>query len=656
MMLDHDQHIFGPWKLSLDRNGVANLVLCVPDSTVNALSRHVIRTLNDALDTLSKIDHRGIIFSSGASNFSVGADVHEMLSITRLEEVKDFIVEGWNVLMRIADWPEITVAKIHGFCLGGGLELALACNFRVASSSLATKFALPEVKLGIFPLWGGVMRLPQLIGAVKAFDLILSGRTVTAKAASKMGLVDLSVPLRVLDIAANSCFSADPKLAPKKKALGFVDKLLTNTPLRLITLSLARRQLRAKVMFEHYPTPYLILDVWKRFWGNPLLIPENDSSSISNFLRSTTAVSLFRVFSLQERLKSFGKSDLVSPVTHIHVIGAGIMGGDVAAWCASKGIRVTLQDLSTQNIGSALKRAYVWYNKKLKDPILVQKAIDLLVPDVHGYGISRADIIFEAVVEDIEVKRKIFSEIELRARSDALLVTNTSSITIESLAKSLSSSKRIAGLHFFNPVPMMPLVEIVRGEQTEDSVIERLLCFVRQIDKLPLAVKSVPGFLVNRVLGPYILGALILIETDNLLPEAVDDGARRFGMPMGPVELADYVGLDVCLDSGKSMGMSAKVPETLNRLVSEKKLGRKSRAGYYSYDHKLSPVKSKNFSPIDEATVDRIMKPIYDWTKRCVEEGVVEDEDLADAGMIFGAGFAPFLGGPMFDSKRRSVK
>ncbi|WP_092484705.1 3-hydroxyacyl-CoA dehydrogenase NAD-binding domain-containing protein [Candidatus Ichthyocystis hellenicum] len=655
MMLDHNQHIFGPWKFSLDRSGVANVVFEVPDSTANPLSRHAIRTLGEVLDALSSMDHRGIIFSSGTSNFSVGADVHEISSITDLEK-KDFIVDGWNVIMRIANWPKPTVAKIHGFCLGGGFELVLACRFRVASDSLSTKFALPEVRLGIFPLWGGVMRLPQLVGAVKAFDLILSGRTVSAKVAKKMGLVDVLAPTRVLDMAADSCFSADPNLAPKRRSLGVINNLLTNTPFRLITLYLVRRQLRSKVMFEHYPTPYLILDFWKRFSGNTLSVPEDDSSSIFHLFSSTTVASLFRVFSLQERLKSYGKNNLIPPVTHVHVVGAGVMGGDVAAWCASKGIKVTLQDLSIQTISSALRRAYVWYTKKLKDPLLVQKAMDLLVPDVHGYGISSADVIFEAVVEDVEVKRKIFSDAESRARPEALLVTNTSSIVIENLAKSPSCSRRIAGLHFFNPVHTMPLVEIVRGDQTDDSIIERLFCFVRQIDKLPLAVKSVPGFLVNRVLGPYILGALNLLESENLSPEAVDDGVRRFGMPMGPVELADYIGLDVCVAAGKSMELSVKGPETLIRLVSEKKLGRKSKVGYYSYDNDLKPIRAKCFSPVDKNVVDRIMKPIYDWTKRCVEEGVVEDEDLADAGMIFGVGFAPFLGGPMFDLKRRGIK
>ncbi|WP_175330514.1 MULTISPECIES: 3-hydroxyacyl-CoA dehydrogenase NAD-binding domain-containing protein [Candidatus Ichthyocystis] len=655
MMLDNNQKIFGPYSLSFGHGGVANLVLDIPDSSINVLSMSVISCLNDALDFLSTTEHESIVFSSGKSGFIYGADIHELSGISTTEGANLLVENGWNLMMRIANWPKITIAKIHGFCLGGGLELALACRFRVSSDDKSTKFGLPEVRLGLLPDWGGIMRLPRLIGPFKAFDLILSGRMISAKSAKEMGLVDFVAPLRVLDNVVSSILKSTNVVSPRK-FLGFVNRILVSDAFRAIPAYIIRSQLRRKVRFEHYPTPYVILDSWEKFSGNTPLIPEEHPSHVVKLIKSSTSVSLLRVFSLQERLKSYGKDDSIFPIFHIHVVGAGVMGGDVAAWCASKGIRVTLQDLSNQQIGLALKRAHDWYLKKLRDPILIMRAMDLLIPDLRGDGLAHADIVFEAVIEDVDVKRNFFKNFEQRARRSALLVTNTSSIVVERIAEVVSCPGRVAGLHFFNPVHSMPLVEVVRGEKTDSATVGRLMYFVRQIGKLPLPVKSVPGFLVNRVLGPYILGALSLLDSERLVPESIDDAARRFGMPMGPVELADYVGLDVCVAAGHGMSVSDTIPETLVRLVSEKKLGRKTRQGYYSYDEQLKPIRSSKFTSLGDSMVARIVKPLYDWSVKCVEEAVVEDDDLADAGMIFGAGFAPFLGGPLFDLKRRNVK
>jgi 3-hydroxyacyl-CoA dehydrogenase/enoyl-CoA hydratase/3-hydroxybutyryl-CoA epimerase len=320
------------------------------------------------------------------------------------------------------------------------------------------------------------------------------------------------------------------------------------------------------------------------------------------------------------------------------------MGGDIAAWCALRGLTVTLQDQDAQRIAPAMKRAAKLFTERLKDPRRVRDAIDRLIPDVPGHGIAHADVIIEAIFENVDAKRKLFAEVEARARTDAILATNTSSIPLEDIAGALRSPSRLIGLHFFNPVARMMLVEVVAGRDSEPSLVARGAAFVRAIDKLPLPVKSAPGFLVNRVLAPYLMTAMRSVD-EGIAPEAIDEAAVAFGMPMGPIELADTVGLDICLAVGRMLGHEGEPPRKLAERVAAGQLGKKTGQGFYTWvdgrPQKQAP------AAVPAGLGKKLVDPLVAEAKAALAEGIVEDADLVDAGAIFGAGFAPFRGGPL---------
>ena len=349
------------------------------------------------------------------------------------------------------------------------------------------------------------------------------------------------------------------------------------------------------------------------------------------------------MFRLQERLKSLGKEGGFR-AAHVHVVGAGTMGGDIAAWCALRGLTVTLQDQNAERLVPAMQRAGKLFAQRLRDPRRARDAADRLIPDVAGDGIARADVIIEAIFENVEAKRALFAAVEAKARPSAILASNTSSIPLEDIASAMADPTRLIGLHFFNPVAKMMLVEIVIGRQTRDALVAQAAAFVRQIDKLPLPVKSAPGFLVNRVLAPYLMAAMRCVD-EGISPETVDEAALAFGMPMGPIELADTVGLDICVAVGKLLGSDAAPPEKLQELIAAGNLGRKTGRGFYAWvDGK--PQKSAA-GPVPEGLADRLIGPFVSEAKSALSEHIVTDADLVDAGAIFGTGFAPFRGGPL---------
>jgi 3-hydroxyacyl-CoA dehydrogenase/enoyl-CoA hydratase/3-hydroxybutyryl-CoA epimerase len=406
----------------------------------------------------------------------------------------------------------------------------------------------------------------------------------------------------------------------------------------------AAEKVRKRARREHYPAPYAILELFERFDGDPLAPPAGDPASITALLATPTAANLIRVFRLQERLKSLGKVE-ASGVARVHVVGGGTMGGDIAAWCALRGMTVTLQDQDVQRLGPAMKRAAKLFADRLRDPRRTRDALDRLIPDVPGNGIAHADVIVEAIFEDVDAKRALFADIEARAKPDAILATNTSSIPLEDIASALAEPARLIGLHFFNPVARMMLVEVVAGEDSDPSLLARGAAFVRAIDKLPLPVKSAPGFLVNRVLAPYLMTAMRCVD-EGIAPEAVDEAAVAFGMPMGPIELADTVGLDICLAVGRMLGHDADPPRRLADNVAAGRLGKKTGQGFYAW---VNGRPQKQAAPA-EASADlgrRLVDPLVAEAKSALAEGIVEDADLVDAGAIFGAGFAPFRGGPL---------
>jgi 3-hydroxyacyl-CoA dehydrogenase/enoyl-CoA hydratase/3-hydroxybutyryl-CoA epimerase len=392
-----------------------------------------------------------------------------------------------------------------------------------------------------------------------------------------------------------------------------------------------------------------MIDLWDAYADNPKKMLAEEARSVSELITGTTAQNLVRVFFLMEKLKSMGRGTDFS-ASHVHVIGAGIMGGDIAAWCALQGLNVTLQDREAKYIAPAVKRAHALFKKRLKQPHLIQNAMDRFMPDVNGTsGLKRADVVIEAIFENAEAKQGLFREIEPVIKPDALLATNTSSIPLEELNRVLSRPERLVGLHFFNPVAKMQLVEIVEASSTGEDEAERAKAFARRIDRLPLPVKSTPGFLVNRVLMPYLLEAVSMIE-EGISPAAIDRAAVDFGMPMGPVLLADTVGLDICLHVAEiiSKGLNITIPGRLRELVKKGRLGRKSGQGFYTYKKGKQIIPGIKSSPASAADLtDRLILRMVNEAAACLNEGVVKDADLLDAGIIFGTGFAPFRGGPL---------
>jgi 3-hydroxyacyl-CoA dehydrogenase/enoyl-CoA hydratase/3-hydroxybutyryl-CoA epimerase len=636
------------WKISRDADGIAWLVFDKAGAATNTLSAATLAELNEVLDTLADEPPRGLVIRSGKANgFIAGADVDEFGDLQQPGAARALVERGWNTFERIAVAPYPTLALVRGFCLGGGLELALACRYRVVVDEASTRLGLPEVMLGIVPGWGGIRRLPRLAGAPAALDLLLTGRTIDARRAKRLGLADECVPLRIMDNTARGVLLA----APVPRRLPFPLSLSLSAPARSWIGAKARKQVEKRAPREHYPAPYAIIELWQRFDGNPLAAPAGDPAAIETLLATPTAANLIRVFHLQERLKAFGKST-EAPIARVHVVGAGTMGGDIAAWCALRGLTVTLQDQDGARLAPAMGRAGKLFAERLRDPRRIRDARDRLIPDVDGNGIAHADLVIEAIFENLEAKRALFASLEARARPDAVLASNTSSIPLEDIASVLARPSRLVGLHFFNPVARMMLTEIVAGSASDPAALERAASFARAIDKLPLPVKSAPGFLVNRVLAPYLMSAMRCVD-EGIASETVDAAAVAFGMPMGPIELADSVGLDICLTVGRMLGGAAEAPKTLAERVGAGDLGRKTGRGYYLWQAGKAQKRPAGAVPVGLAA--RLVDPMVADAQAALGDGIVADADLVDAGAIFGTGFAPFRGGPLRYARDRAA-
>ena len=623
------------WQLIREEDGIAIAVFDKAGESTNSLSAEAMAEFGLILDELDRQPPTGLIFRSGKeAGFIAGADIEEFSQLDSAERGRALVARGWELFKRLAVVSYPTLALVRGHCLGGGLELALACRYLLAVDESGTKMGLPEVMLGIFPGWGGMLRLPRRIGPAAALDLMLSGRTVDAKRAKRIGLADDCVAPRVMEMAARQLLlSGQPR-----RSLPFMQRLLGG-PLKSVAANGARKQVAKKARPEHYPAPYAIIDLWAKHDGNALAAPE----IIDRIISSPTARNLLRVYHLQERLKGFGKaSDFKAG--RVHVIGAGVMGGDIAAWCALRGMTVTLQDQGLKRIAPALQRAHALFVKRLREPLLVRAAFDRLIPDPDGAGVAHADVVIEAIVEDLEAKHRLFKSLEPRMKAGAVLATNTSSLKLEELRTVLARPERLIGIHFFNPVAMMPLVEVVAADGAEPAVVQAACAFVRQIDKLPLPVRSAPGFLVNAVLAPYMLAAMRAVD-EGTAPETVDQAMLAFGMPMGPIELADTVGLDIAMAAGRQLTDSAEAPRCLSERVGKSQLGKKSGQGFYDWSSGRAAKGAAGSVPAGLA--ERLVAPLIDRVEKLLADGVVADGELADAGVIFGAGFAPFSGGPL---------
>jgi 3-hydroxyacyl-CoA dehydrogenase / enoyl-CoA hydratase / 3-hydroxybutyryl-CoA epimerase len=628
------------WRWETDKDGLAWLTFDKQGESTNTFSRRALEELSSSLKEIAAASPKGLVIRSAKDNFIAGADVEEFTRFKSPEEAMSFVKLGWDVFQELHELRFPTTAMVNGFCMGGGMELALACRYRVALDDPKTRFALPEVMLGIMPAWHGVQWLPKLVGPTAAFDMLLTGKAIDAKRAKRMGLVHEAVPLRILENTARMVTLG----GARQKPLGFMDKLFLG-PLRGLFVSQARKQVTKKARQEHYPAPYAILNLWQKYDGDPFKASSDPTASVESLFAHPTTANLIRIFFLQERLKNAGK-DIDFKARHVHVVGAGVMGGDIAAVCAMRGMTVTLQDTAPERIAPAIKRSADLFKRRMRgDERRQRDAMDRLIPDVTGEGARRADVIIEAIFENLEAKRSLFSRLESIAKKDAVLASNTSSLKLADIATALKDPSRLVGIHFFNPVPLLQLVEIVQGDRTQPEIARKAAAFVRQIDKLPLPTKDAPGFLVNRVLGPYMQNAFRMMD-EGTKPETIDAAMEAFGMPMGPAELADTVGLDICLHAGKALAKGdGEVPEILEKKIALGQLGKKSGEGIYKYiDGKPQKGQPDPYTP---ALIEALIEPYLHEAQSAVAEGIVSDADLADAGLIFGTGFAPFRGGPL---------
>jgi 3-hydroxyacyl-CoA dehydrogenase/enoyl-CoA hydratase/3-hydroxybutyryl-CoA epimerase len=637
---------FQHWQTASDADGIVVLTLDRAGSSVNALSRAVLDELSEIVERLAIEPPRGVIVRSAKANgFIVGADIKEFEGFGKNGTVQDALENGQRVFLRLGRLPCPTVAAIHGVCMGGGTELALACRQRVASRDPSTRIALPEVKLGIFPGWGGSARLPRLVGAPAALELMLTGRTASAENAKAIGLVDTLTSPELLVEAAKELVR-HPRSRPfKQRATAWA----TNTWLaRQILAPILVKQTAAKVRKEHYPAPFALIETWRRGGSSLVQRLKLEARAVAKLAATPTAHSLIRVFFLQERLKGLA-GGAEHGIKHVHVVGAGVMGGDIAAWCALRGFDVTLQDREMKYVQPALDRAKDLFTKKLKTAERVAPALARLKADVEGSGIPDADLAIEAIYENAEAKEALYRATEPKMKPGALLATNTSSIPLAELRTTVQQPGRFLGLHYFNPVALMPLVEIVRHDQLDAAAEKRALAFCKALDKLPVPVAGTPGFLVNRILMPYMLEAA-RAYSEGVPGPVIDRAAKKFGMPMGPIELIDTVGLDVAASVGAELGpfLGLDIPPGLDELVKGGKRGKKDGEGFYIWkDGKpQKPEVDPSYVAPDDLE-DRLVLPLLNEAVACLHDRVVDDADLLDAGAIFGTGFAPFRGGPI---------
>lgn len=637
------------WRFHRDREAIGWLTIDTPSASVNMLSRQAIAELESLMPRFEALAQAGeltglVLQSDKPTGFIAGADITEFDAMSDPALLTQALNRTHSCFERLEALPVPVIAAIHGFALGGGLEIALACHYRIAVDDPATRIGFPEVKLGLFPGFGGTGRAIRQAGALAALPLILSGRNLSAQAAKRLGLIDRVVRHRdMLHWEARKAVQLKRRARPAP----LLKRFAAVAPVRPALARRLRDETAKKVQARHYPAPFALLDLFEDKGGDWRKMSRGEIAPFGRLLASDTARQLRRVFFLSEGLKKQGLRGGDKPVfRRVHVIGAGVMGGDIAAWCALRGMAVTLQDIDSARISPALARAKSLFHRRLNNRTEIAAALARLEADPGGKGIRRADVIIEAVVEKLEVKQQIFRAVEAEARPEAILASNTSAIPLEHIAEVLETPGRLIGLHFFNPVPQLPLVEVVRSALNDARSVALGASFALAIGKSPVIVRSAPGFLVNRVLMPYMLGAIRTMETGTPR-EQIDAAAEAFGMPMGPIELMDVVGLDVGRSVAEELGQAIPAESPMGRLIAAGKLGRKSGEGFYTWvDGK--PQKPAPAPHPDLAGLGRgLVAPLVEEAQKAVDEGIVASADLADIGIILGTGFAPFLGGPL---------
>lgn len=637
------------WRFSIDREGIAWALFDREGESANSLGRRPIEELAAIVERMEAEARaatvKGLVIMSGKErSFIVGADIREFEHFKSEADVVAALNPVNQMLDRLEKLPVPVVAAIHGVCVGGGLELILACHYRIATRDDATRIGFPEVKLGIFPGFNGTARSIRQVGPMAAMTNMLTGGMIRASAAKAAGWLD-----QLVNSPGELRWAARKAILQKRKSkpAGIAQVLMTKQPARGFLAKKMREETSKKAREDHYPAPFRLIDLFEKHGGNLDAMKTAETRAFAPLMMSDTARNLRRVFRLTEVLKGQAPKKLAWKPSRVHVIGAGTMGADIAGVCVAAGMEVTLQDISPEQMERGMKAQGKLLAKKFKTKAQRDAAKARFIADPEGKGVSHADVIIEAIVEKLDIKQKLFADLEGRIKPGAVLATNTSSLKLEDIAAPMKDPGRLIGLHFFSPVPQMPLVEVVQGHKTSEDEVKKGAAFVTAIGKFPLITKDVPGFLVNKVLTPYMFKAFERLEKGEG-KEKIDEAVRTFGMPMGPIELADNVGLDVCLHVAKILGGGGTEGSKLANLVAAGKLGKKTGEGFYVWkDGK--PIKGKaEFSKSDLERLGReIVQPMIEESQKALDEGVVASADLVDAGMIFGTGFAPFRGGPL---------
>ena len=636
------------WRFAIDFEGIAWAVIDRKGESMNSLGRRLIEELGEIVKAVEAAsasgEAKGLVLMSGKErSFIAGADIREFEGFDTEAKIKEVVRQTLELFDRVERLPVPVVAAIHGYCLGGGLELALACSYRIADREEGTRLGFPEVKLGIFPGLNGTVRSIQLAGPMDAMTAMLTGRMLRPTAAKAIGLVDQLVPTH-----HNLRWAARKAVLQKRRSKGapWWKRLMLKQPVRGMLAKQMRAKTAARVREEHYPAPFRLIELFEHYGDDPISMRLAETEMFTPLMASEASRNLRRVFKLSEMLKDEAPKDGFKPL-RVHVVGAGTMGGDIAAWCVVSGMQASLQDLDEAQIAKALARAKGLFKRNLRSPLAIDAAVARLIADPKGKHVKHADVVIEAIVERLDVKQKLFQALEKEVKPGAVLATNTSSLRLEDIAKPLADPGRLVGLHFFNPVAQLPLVEVVRGEGMREAEVRKACAFVAAINKLPLIVKSCSGFLVNRVLAPYMMEAVRRYQQGEPR-EKIDQAAMKFGMPMGPLELMDMVGLDIADHVGEELNLAPKTDNLLTSLVKQGKLGKKTGEGFYVWEQGKPKREEAHY---DDAELERLgrelVKPMLDEAERALADNIVASADHVDAGVIFGTGFAPFRGGPL---------
>jgi 3-hydroxyacyl-CoA dehydrogenase / enoyl-CoA hydratase / 3-hydroxybutyryl-CoA epimerase len=662
--------------LTIDPDGIGWLTFDDPERKLNVLAQPVMERVAElTVEARSAVQDgqlKALIVCSGKpDSFIAGADVAAIASVEDPDLGEEGARSGQTIFADLGGLPIPTVAAIHGICLGGGLEISLACDYRVASDHPKTKLGLPEVMLGILPAWGGTTRLPRLVGLQASLDMMLTGKQVSSSRALRMGLVNAVLPAPIFrDKAAEFTRGLlDGKLPRPRKSSGLVTRLLDGTPPgRAIVLRTARKQVLSKTG-GHYPAPLAILDVLADSLTQPVeKALRREAKAAGELIVSQVSKNLLHVFHLREATKKTNGTDVedvpIRKVERLGVLGAGVMGGGIGQLAANRGVHVHMKDIRHEGVQAGLQYAQSIFNKAVKRKKLRRRAaaekMALITGGLTYDGFRSFDLVVEAVVEKLDIKKIVLRETEEQVSRECVIATNTSSLSVNKMAEALKRPEQFGGLHFFNPVHMMPLVEVVRGAQTSDETVATLYAFALAMGKVPVVTADGPGFLVNRILGPYMNEAGHLLA-DGASIEAVDAAAINFGMPMGPIRLTDEVGIDVSQHAGAAMfealGERLTPAGPLLRIGETDRLGKKGGLGFYRYEKGkavgvdpdvyaiLAPSVTKKGDIDEKAIRGRLVLSMVNEAARVLEEGIVTRASDVDLAMIMGTGFPPFRGG-----------